>query len=551
MTQIELIHWALIRESQQNPRKSFNEDSLKELAESINKQGLLQPITVRPIPEFKVLAPKELKGKSGYEIVCGARRYRAAKMTDLVEIPCIVREMTDEEAFDAMITENLQRKDVEPMDEARAFNELHKRGTSFEELAARFGKSVSFIRLRIKLNDLVPDLAELLEKKELQISHAQELCKISIQHQTELFESKYSDKVESYYKWNDKAIKDIKRLIENDFRKLDKAIFNNSLCLGCESRCGTNALFSEYDEDKCSNPVCYDDKTFNFRLETAIQKATEGYVLVKRSESYNKDIVVEELEKRGFTLIDNDYKTIGWENTAETPELPEREEDDSDEDWAETLEAYEADLKEYEVDLARDEERIQNGHKRAWFIGYWSEDEYKLIKFKDENIQSPEQLSQNNKLAELKSKDKRNAEIKNEKVTEELKKLMLESNYETWSYPTTELERALVIAAMISKCEYKFTRNIENSFDKNITYIENCKPFIGSPTEAQIIRAFIKNHVTGYSTSGNVQLRAISKEVFNDDTLKIELKHEDTYLKRKENIDKQIKELSDANTEER
>ena len=91
------------------------------------------------------------------------------------------REMTDEEAFDAMITENLQRKDVEPMDEARAFSELHKRGTSFEELAARFGKSVSSIRLRIKLTDLIPELTELLEKKELQISHAQELCKLSVE----------------------------------------------------------------------------------------------------------------------------------------------------------------------------------------------------------------------------------------------------------------------------------------------------------------------------------------------------------------------------------
>src|ERR1035437_3929835 len=124
---IELIHWALIRESQMNPRKSFDEGSLKELAESISKQGLLQPITVRTIPNAIVNEPEDLKGKNLVEIVCGARRYRASKMTDMVEVPCIIKEMTDEEAFDAMITENLQRKDVAPMDEARAFFELHKR----------------------------------------------------------------------------------------------------------------------------------------------------------------------------------------------------------------------------------------------------------------------------------------------------------------------------------------------------------------------------------------------------------------------------------------
>ena len=289
MTQIELISPLLIFESAMNPRRFFTKESVMELSESIKNQGLLQPITVRPTPEHTIILPKELSGKLTYKIVCGARRYKASILAGLETIPCIVREMTDEEAFDAMITENLQRKDVEPMDEARAFNELHKRGTSFEELAARFGKSVSFIRLRIKLNDLVPDLVELLEKKELQISHAQELCKLSVEHQTTLFNDKYSEKAQSYYKWNDKPLKDIKNYIESDFRQLDKAIFNNSLCLGCMSRCGTNSLFSEYGEDKCTNPVCYDEKTKQHYLSLIEDKVSQGYLLVS-DESMHSDM---------------------------------------------------------------------------------------------------------------------------------------------------------------------------------------------------------------------------------------------------------------------
>ena len=548
MTQIELINPLLIAENAMNPRRFFTKESVQELSESIRNQGLLQPITVRPFPEMKIEAPKHLKGKPCYQIVCGARRYKASILAGLETIPCIVREMTDEEAFDAMITENLQRKDVEPMDEARAFNELHKRGTSFEELAARFGKSVSFIRLRIKLNDLVPELAELLEKKELQISHAQELCKLDVEHQTELFNTKYSENAQSYSKWNEKSLKDIKNYIESDFRHLDKAIFDKSDCENCEFRCGANALFAEYSQDKCTHSTCYEDKEKYHYTSLIEGKVSQGYLLVS-DESMHSDMqeFCKELENT-YQIRKKNYKNSDWFSITEIIEHPKREEDDSDEDWAETLETYQDELKEYETDLAEEKERLQNGFKKALRIGRNDLSEI-IIKFKDENEASSEEVALNNQLKELQQKDKRNAEIKNEKVTEELKKLMLESNYETWSYPTTELERALVIAAMISKCDYKFTRQIENSFDKNITYVENCKPLIGSPTEAQIIRAFIKNHVTGYSTSGSVQLRAISKEVFNDDTVKIELKHEDTYLKRKENIEKQIKELTNEHSE--
>ena len=230
MTTIELINPLLIFESAMNPRRLFTKESVQELADSISKQGLLQPITVRPAPRHAIILPKELSGKPTYEIVCGARRYKASILAGLETIPCIVREMTDEEAFDAMITENLQRKDIEPMDEARAFNELHKRGTSFEELAARFGKSVSFIRLRIKLNDLVPDLAELLEKKELQISHAQELCKLEPERQNTLYKERYSEDASDYYKWNYKPLSQIISTLENNFRDLEKAIFDKTDC---------------------------------------------------------------------------------------------------------------------------------------------------------------------------------------------------------------------------------------------------------------------------------------------------------------------------------
>ena len=111
---IQNVDIELIVPSPMNPRKHFDAEALSELSESIKQQGLLQPITVRPV-----------NLSLQYEIVCGERRYRAAKMAGLPMIMANVREMTDAEAFDAMITENLQRRDVNPMEEADEIGRAH------------------------------------------------------------------------------------------------------------------------------------------------------------------------------------------------------------------------------------------------------------------------------------------------------------------------------------------------------------------------------------------------------------------------------------------
>lgn len=541
MTQIELIDFRLIFEDPQNPRKVFNKESLSELSENIKQQGLLQPITVRSYPTMRIEAPEELNKKPCYKIVMGARRWKACIMAGVKEIPAIIREMTDEEAFDAMITENLQRKDVEPMDEARAFAELHKRGTSFEELAARFGKSVSFIRLRIKLNDLVPELVELLDKKELQISHAQELCKLTPEHQTTLFTDKYSENAPSYYKWNEKAIKDIKQYIQNDFVSLDKAIFDKTECEKCELRCGANALFAEYSENNCTNRNCYDEKTIQHYSTAIKERIAQGYLLVKSDHLHSSMIeLCSELEK-SYPIIEKTYKNSDWEHIVERPE---REEDDTDEEWAETVE-------EYHNELSDENERLLNGYQKAILINYTSVDEI-IIKFKENVSLSTEENIAQQSIKDLQSKDRRNAEIKVEKTVEDLRKLMSESNYETYNYPITDTEKTAMFALMLRSSAFNIKREIEINFNATKSYFENCK-LLDEKTKNQIIRSFIQNRIvssdSAYSKEIQSILSVISTEAFPDDAKRIELKHEDTYLKRKENIDKQIKDLTDANTE--
>ena len=135
-----MVALANIQPSGFNPRKRFDETSLYELAESIKRQGVLQPITVRPVD-----------GTDRYGIVFGERRYRASVIAGRDEIPAIVSELSDEEAEEMAITENLQRKDVTPVEEAAAYQRLIESGRhTVQTLAVLFGKNENYIRTRLK-----------------------------------------------------------------------------------------------------------------------------------------------------------------------------------------------------------------------------------------------------------------------------------------------------------------------------------------------------------------------------------------------------------------
>lgn len=217
--------------SPMNPRKTFDEEGLKELADNIAHQGLLQPITVRPITKSGVCGPLAMADMDiKYEVVCGERRYRAMKMLGELTITAIVRDMTDEEAFDAMITENLQRKDVDPVEEAYAFGQLAKTGKTAEEIAARFGKSVRFVQDRIKLNSLIPELLLLVKDEKLPITGAMVLCKLDEETQRKYFKTKEGTKVPI-------SKNEITSWVSRLFRRIDMADWEPAFKGGCDTNC--------------------------------------------------------------------------------------------------------------------------------------------------------------------------------------------------------------------------------------------------------------------------------------------------------------------------
>lgn len=148
------------------PRKTFDEDKLAELADSITQNGVLQPILVRR------------KGQK-YEIVAGERRYQASKLAGLKEIPAVVREIDDDKVFQLALIENLQRSDLSPIEEAKGYKQLlTSRSLTQEELAKILSKSRSAIANTLRLMDLPVEVQHMMEQGLLTAGHARAILAV-------------------------------------------------------------------------------------------------------------------------------------------------------------------------------------------------------------------------------------------------------------------------------------------------------------------------------------------------------------------------------------
>lgn len=157
--------------SKTNPRKLFPAEELAELADSIRRHGIIQPLLVRPTPD------------GDYEIVCGERRWRAAREAGLQDVPVMVRELSTDEVLEIQIVENLQRKDLSPMEEADGYNVLLQARYTYEQIAEKVGRSRQYVFDRARLLRLVKGAADLLRAGRIEVSHAILLARLAPEDQ--------------------------------------------------------------------------------------------------------------------------------------------------------------------------------------------------------------------------------------------------------------------------------------------------------------------------------------------------------------------------------
>lgn len=158
------LRTAEIEPNRDQPRKNFSEENITALAESIREHGMLQPILVRPI------------NSGGYQIVAGERRWRAARMLGLDEVPVNIRELSDIETMQIAIIENLQRENLNPVEEASGYNELiEKFGMTQDKVAKMVGRSRSAIANSVRLLSLPERVLKMLENGDISAGHARAL----------------------------------------------------------------------------------------------------------------------------------------------------------------------------------------------------------------------------------------------------------------------------------------------------------------------------------------------------------------------------------------
>jgi len=270
------IDWLV--ESPTNPRQTFDQDAMRELAESIRANGVLQPLLVRP------------KGEHIFEIVFGARRYRGSLLAERETVPVSIREMTDAQMLEAQLVENLQRQDVHPLHEAQGFAallRLEEPKYSIELIAAKCGKSAGYVTSRLRLTELVPSVAEAFTKDEIALGHALLLAKLQPEQQQEALSACWQEGYSGGSK-SKRILLPVRRLREwiehhillelaaAPFSREDAALVPEAgSCAECSKRTGHNVLLFDGiapQHDSCSDPKCYAAKVDAYVRQTIAAK---------------------------------------------------------------------------------------------------------------------------------------------------------------------------------------------------------------------------------------------------------------------------------------
>jgi ParB family chromosome partitioning protein len=322
-TEYRNLPLAVLTESTTNPRHIFEDAALKELAESIRTQGILSPLLVRPTT-----------GQS-FEIVAGARRYRAAQMAEATTVPVRIVNLTDAEAMEAALVENLIRADVHPMEEAQGFHALlmlEEPKYSIEQIGAKVGKPPAYIAARTRLTELTALAVTAFYAEEIGVGHALLLAKLQPAQQEQALTNCFREE------WSGGSGRKAKRILlpvrhlhqwieQNVLLFLKQAPFNKrdaqlvpaaGGCVECPKRTGNNKLlFAELSESEaqCTDPTCYAVK-----LEAHVQKQlTTKPELVQISTAYGG-------QAEGSKIVTRNKYVEIRQDKAESPEQAKRPE---------------------------------------------------------------------------------------------------------------------------------------------------------------------------------------------------------------------------------
>lgn len=266
-TRVDEIPLEQLVDSPANPRKTFNEASLEELAASIRAKGVLSPVMVRPSKEGDL-----------YELIYGHRRTRAARLAGIPTIPAIIVTADDKQALELAVLENCQREDVPPLEEADGYRQLMKaHGYAAEDIAAKVGKSKSWVLARLKLADLGKEVRAALEKGAITPWVAVDIARMPAPLHPAIVKRLTTGRTWDEGGRNDKeeteplSVRQARRILRAEFMlELGSAPFDVTdaelrpkagACTTCPKRSGSQSdLFGDVGADVCLDDACFADK---------------------------------------------------------------------------------------------------------------------------------------------------------------------------------------------------------------------------------------------------------------------------------------------------
>lgn len=533
--QVKNIQVTDICPSELNPRKTFDQESLAELAQNIKENGLVQPITIRKRP--KGSEPK-------YEIVCGERRFRATLLNGSSEIQCIIKDLDDKTAFATMIIENLQRKDVDPIEEGAAISKLWNNGETMKvaEIAKMLGKSNSYVLGRIQLNNIIPEFVQLMRDGTLYLVHLLDICKLTKEQQKVLYDECFSPACIA--RWTQKILKleilhdMIDEHVMNflDMAKFDTKDTSFSCGHDCEG-CPLNTKnkpesFKDANRPRCMDANCFTQKSLEHILRTAKES---GLTLVYQGAGNEKWI--EAAETAGLTLVNADDRKYVL--------LPV----EPDKSKFSDMECYEKRMNAYRHAKAIFDSNIEDGLVEqvyeVCFDGKLSGECKWTFSAPKEDETPSEALTKKERIIKCKEALLKCDEQEHDEIIEEKRKMLADSQYSTLNTPLNAEEQKIFHAVLMKRLSYEFKKSIgiewentEDAYKKNAKVIEDNRNAI----KREFLRSLLSEKSVCYSHDLAGMLVALLEDGFSG-VAELEAKVKGKYDKMRTSYKERIDEL--------
>ena len=520
--------------SADNHRKTFNDTSLQELADSIREVGVLQAIAVRP------------RTAGDYEIIYGERRYRASLLAGAKTIKAtIYNNVTDNEAEDMSLSENLQREQVRPTEEAKAFKRLLEKGRyDMYSLVSRFGRSEKYIYTRLKLNELYAPIGELLDNETIIVSVAEEISTYEPNIQKDVYEKHLNE--DSGDNWTGYTLNLFRKHFEKCYTTdLEQYKFDKTECKACVHNAANYNLFAEHNGcGHCTNRKCLEAKNAaHVAKETEkLLKSDPKLVIARPYYGSRNDTALQKLDKKGHEIKDFDYNVSARE-FPKAPVAPQKEQFTEPTEYEQAVQTFEQKNEEYTRKVEELNRKKEEGRIKTYVKVGQTEPELCYVEINRKET-APVTIET------LQERDKRFKQLSVEKIVADTKKVVRENDYP--ESPFTQYEDGMlyfIILTWLQRKHYPLCGIKDQPMPldekQRMKIVAKLTDVQRTVIKRDFINHFLCENAYGDNSASKL-LRDFANMHFPDQYGLAKATHEEEYQKRHERLGERIKEMKKA-----